>query len=286
MELWGKNRIQLAFSIVILLLMAPFLSVLLPESLPLHLLFFFIFVFIVSIAILFGTVAGLVAAMSYIFFIGSFLFYASLTPFQWSETIQNVSFIPFLTHGFLLLIATSIAGFIHQQMEKAERRRIRLEHRVSSLVATDEATGFDNVERMKKELIVEQARARRYHTVFSFVMIRMNHSEQFLKLYGLEEFNRLIQTIAEKMEMLMRITDRKFRYDLVSFGVLLPYTDEEGAERALEKLKEELEEYMLTNGHYVTLTFRKSVTTYHEEEELNIDQLLIKIERELKSHDL
>src|SRR5699024_4074943 len=104
------------------------------------------------------------------------------------------------------------------------------------LVAIDPITGFDNKERMFVELELEYNRSKRYGQTFTLIFLKVNHVDQFEKLYGEEEMSRLFKHIANEIHHSIRRSDQKFKPEKDLFAFILSNTPIGNITPVLKKL--------------------------------------------------
>ncbi|WP_042348347.1 diguanylate cyclase domain-containing protein [Bacillus massiliigorillae] len=244
-------------------------------------------VLLVFIAFLFGTVTGLYSSLIFIFIIGSGLVYLSLT--HTSNPFSTTTFeMPlFLGYGFLLIIMVLIAGKIHDNITNLGKMNRRLVDENSQYVAVDVDTGFDNKHRMVIEVEMEMKRVKRYGGAFTLILLQMDHFEDFKKLYGEKETSHLLLSLGEAMLDVMRLTDRKFRYEQDRFALLLTHTDSKSVEIVYEKLVQRITTHQLLNNKYVTLSFRSGHIAYEQHSSIEDYQALFsQVESEMVFREL
>ncbi len=86
--------------------------------------------------------------------------------------------------GLRSLLFSYIAGRIHELAKGLERSVKQSREEITSFVAVDRVTGFDNHLRMKLELSEEIKRAERYGNSFVFLLPHMHYFKEFKSLYG------------------------------------------------------------------------------------------------------
>lgn len=164
----------------------------------------------------------------------------------------------------VLLIAALLSGLISLRVKTIFNEKEQLEEQIRTLVATDPVTGFDNKTRLWNELEAEFSRSKRYHHVFSFLIIKMNHFDQFQNLYGKNEMTNLLEHISEKMYTYSRKSDLKFRVEKDEFALLLTGTPIEHIEVVIKKIDEAIRTFRLSNNKLVTLSFEYGYSSLTE----------------------
>lgn len=131
---------------------------------------------------------------------------------------------------FMGLIRTDSEGL------RDELNKVRL------LSLTDEATGLPNRRAFLRRLEDEIGRAQRYGSPLSLALIDLDYFKQINDRYGHAAGDDVLKWYAEEPLAIFRHYDMVARYGGEEFSVLLPSTDENGARRALEKVRERIKQ--------------------------------------------
>jgi len=232
-------------------------------------------IFLIVLTLFAGAITGLLVSLVFIFFIGSVLLYFNFAntahmiyPFTFSMKL-------FFFYGLSSIVLVLIAGKLHESIVGQRKRNEQLQMEVQKYVAVDVETGFDNRFRMEMALLEEMKRSDRTKKPFIFVLLKLDYLENFRNLYGNKETKRLILNISKCMDEVMRFTDKKFRYDMDQFALILPETQGKYIDLILDKLKDKLSEHTLSNNNLVTLTYHAGYFIYEPETEI-IDSFGIK----------
>ncbi|ASB51819.1 putative membrane protein YdaK [Bacillus velezensis] len=114
----------------------------------------------------FGAIYALVITLLVLFVLGSLLLWFQTGGFMASAGAESLQVL--VIWGIALLLFSYIAGRIHELAKGLERSVKQLREEITSFVAVDRVTGFDNHLRMKLELSEEIKRAERYGNSFVF----------------------------------------------------------------------------------------------------------------------
>src|SRR5260221_7869362 len=106
------------------------------------------------------------------------------------------------------------------------------------LATTDPLTGTYNRRHYMELMSREVRRAERYGAVFSVVMIDIDHFKRINDTYGHQIGDQAIQAMAGACAKALRPTDLFARYGGEEFIVTLTHTDQEGAAKVAERLRE------------------------------------------------
>src|SRR5690625_2261007 len=219
--------------------------------------------FIVVIGVITGPITALSITLLFYFLIGSILFWAYLTNSFFVHV--NIPYFNLLVWTVIILIASLISGRLSTLVKHMMAEKNHLEEQIRTLVAVDPITGFDNEDRMLVELELEYNRSKRYETPFIFLLLKVNHLDQFQKLYGEVEYKNLLQHMAKNIFRLIRISDLKFRVETDMFALLLTNTSLQDIDTIIKKLDEGLSVYKLENKKYISLSITYGYTGFPAE---------------------
>lgn len=233
-----------------------------------------------------GPVVGLMSSLFFIFIMGTFLLLLFLRPATFIAPL-TVTLQELLMFGFILLLMVLIAGVIHDRVVAQNRLNRKLQEEIRELVAVDTETGFDNRHRLEVELDVEMGRVNRYDGTFTLIVLQLEFLDDFRRLYGNKEYLHLLASIAYDMQLVVRSTDRKFRYANDRFALLLTHTDDAFIDIVCEKLRKALQDHQLLNEKYVTLSYRVAHEVYRKDKNMSsYQQLITQLESELLAREL
>src|SRR5690625_4320847 len=133
-----------------------------------------------------GIVREVIAALG----LSLILFFLIGSSFLWMELNENIllqnkiPYLHILIWMIALLILSITTGNISQEIKTLKHENDSLREQMRTLVSIDPATGLDNKERMLMEMELEFNRSKRYGNTFTLLLIKINHFDQFEKLYG------------------------------------------------------------------------------------------------------
>lgn len=248
-----NSPFRITFNIILLLLSIVILAVILVPVGEIGLILLLLTIIIGVIGLLIGIVAALGLTLLLYFLIGSSYFWLAFTNNLMIDGISNVILLIWMV---TLLFIALLTGRIAILMKDLSLENVSLKEEVRELVAVDPVTGFDNKERLYIELESEFNRSKRYEQTFLFLLLKIDHLEQFKKLYGENEYMRMLQHLARGIHNNTRSSDLKFRPEVNLFALILPHTPSEHSELIIEKLNRALRTFQLQNKKYVTLNFQ------------------------------
>ena len=118
---------------------------------------------------------------------------------------------------------------------------LRLYGQLEEQATTDGLTGLYNHRHLLQRVEEEVAKARRYGTPVSLLMIDIDDFKPFNDTYGHPQGDKLLQEMADILRAGVRQkVDLVARYGGEEFVVLLPSTPSGGAEVAAERLREDI----------------------------------------------
>jgi diguanylate cyclase (GGDEF)-like protein len=130
---------------------------------------------------------------------------------------------------------------------------------------TDSLTGVYNTRFFHEVLGRETARADRYTTPLSLLMIDIDSFKIVNDTFGHVVGNKVLTQIAKTLENTVRNTDFVFRCGGDEFGVVLPGTTVEGAEHVAEKILQRVEssDILHSLGYNGPVTVSIGISEYH-----------------------
>jgi diguanylate cyclase (GGDEF)-like protein len=135
-----------------------------------------------------------------------------------------------------ILFAVSIGATL--MVDRAWRRQRRLAHTLEAQAHTDVLTGLANRRRFFEVADAELARARRYGTPLSVLMLDIDHFKDVNDAHGHRAGDRVLQQLARTCLEVLRTVDVVGRVGGEEFAILLPETAREGAVEVAERLRE------------------------------------------------
>ena len=141
---------------------------------------------------------------------------------------------------------------------------------LQTLATTDALTGLMN----RREIMVtgeeEVARAVRYHTPLSLMMLDIDHFKRVNDTWGHPTGDRVIQALAQAMLSVVREHDVVGRYGGEEFLILLPHTDAQAVNTVAERLRALVEsntQVLSDQGETVRFTVSIGVATQTDKAE-------------------
>ena len=215
------------------------------------------------------TEADLVAAMLYVSICG--LLYSIRSPavhlaFCALCTVLNaiagyyeLNYIDFDNVVFNRIIATVVLYSVSFLLY----RNSMSESVLKRLATTDPLTGAFNRRHFMELMLREQRRAERYDAVYSVLMIDIDHFKRVNDTYGHQVGDQAIQAMSAACQKALRPTDLLARYGGEEFIITLTHTDQPGAAKVAERLREAVSEIELqTEQGILKFTISIGVSTF------------------------
>lgn len=246
------------------LVIAQCLALFAQPSRPLTFLWFTMMFAVLVIGYAKGRVFGLLAALVAVFLFGSFHIYLYFI----AHDITQLTAIDVLWF-FLYPLAAFAGGHLGDYIRQVLIHYETTYGSVDELMLADPLTGLSSEKRFFFDLQEELERARRHFNRYkqegltsgewesqarehnrkservTLLFVEIVHFEQFRLLYGQEQADRLIVTIAEELRASSRLSDRKARIGPARFAVILPETPAGEAVVVRERLLNALETFQV-----------------------------------------
>lgn len=182
-----------------------------------------------------GLLSGLILSLLIVFAYGSYLMYGVLVSGGIAQVKGELLF-----WLFTVPLGALLTGQLRQNIDLLEAR---LQEYASLLQSNwfDHLTGLLNERGFFSRLEEEAARAKRFQTPLSALLLLLRNSEELKALYGQKGLERIIKALADKVEQNLRHIDNKARLDESSLAIILPGTPLSGAMTCADKLAKLLE---------------------------------------------
>lgn len=139
----------------------------------------------------------------------------------------------------LVKLARQVMALIELRAnEKALESTVR---ELEQLATTDELTGLHNRRSLLHRLKFETARAKRFRSPLSSVMIDLDHFKQINDEYGHAVGDQVLASVGRLLRESVRVIDVPGRYGGEELCVILPNTPVEGACKFAETLRAKIE---------------------------------------------
>lgn len=169
---------------------------------------------------------------------------------------------------------------IAEVKSRVDRSRI-----LSAFMVKDSLTGLLNHTKLKEQLYLEVARAKRHQTPLAFAMLDIDHFKSINDAFGHLIGDRVIRSLARMLQQRLRKTDIIGRYGGEEFAMIFPHTTVENAARILDELRVGFAKVrQQANEHEFSVTFSCGVAAFPDYKDPNslneaADQMLYHAKR-------
>lgn len=245
-----------------------------------QLLLVLLIIIVIAVTLFTSTLSGLIFSLFIIFFAGTILLLQSGTTLigNW----QTITIDQFLLFGVVLIVSILLTGSIQEKITGLMKENAKLKNDLQQFVSIDVDTSFDSAQRMEVEVKRELSRINRHGGRFTILLFQIDYFEEFQQVYGQKEVQHLLKYIGDKVNNLVRTSDRKFRLDNNRFALLLIETKKTSIEIIIDNLSKGIQEHELLNGKKVTLTFHMSFEECNSDmDNIDYDTLMANLESEI-----
>lgn len=132
-------------------------------------------------------------------------------------------------------------------MENASVAFIRavLYQRMERFATTDGLTGLNNHRHFQEQLAQEMERSKRYRRPLALLLMDIDHFKNFNDTYGHPVGDLVLKEISSCIQRSVRCNDIPARYGGEEFVVIIPETDEKGAQITAERIRSTIEQHTI-----------------------------------------
>ena len=161
-------------------------------------------------------------------------------------------------------VVTAAAGLALVTLFAYLTARLRdRERRLNEAARTDPLTGVANRRRFLEVFTHEFERSRRYGSSLSCVILDLDHFKSINDRYGHAVGDKVLVAAADAFRRSLRVADSIARWGGEEFVLLLPQTNQEGAEAVADRCRRSLEDVRVTTDQgAVGVTVSLGVATY------------------------
>ena len=139
-----------------------------------------------------------------------------------------------------------------------------LNRELEQLSKIDPLTGIANRHLLNNTFIKEIARAQRYHSQLSIIMIDVDHFKSINDNFGHVAGDHILKTIAHLMSTTIRTNDMVGRWGGEEFLILCPETDLNGASQLAENIRQKIAHFDF--GIFRNVTVSLGVAEYQDKQ--------------------
>ncbi|MFW6303990.1 MAG: diguanylate cyclase domain-containing protein [Candidatus Sumerlaeota bacterium] len=172
---------------------------------------------------------------------------------------------------------TNLAFLLHEHDGES------LEHKIDQLATLDKPTGLLNYHIFQENLLREMARSHRYHRKLSIILMHLDNLVGIREKYGIQCSNRLLNKLGHYIHQFLRANDMPARHSHDELAIVLPETDQHGAESAARRLLESVDKETFSDGEIeLKPKFSIGITTWNDKIRTP-EELLERAEKALKN---
>ncbi|MEC4749350.1 diguanylate cyclase [Methylomicrobium sp. Wu6] len=162
-----------------------------------------------------------------------------------------------------LLLLLALREFV---VSRHKMRLQALNKELELLSNTDMLTGIANRRLLNHAFAKEIARARRYHSSFSVIMLDIDYFKTINDNFGHQAGDHVLQMLAVLLDETVRANDLVGRWGGEEFLLLCPETDLNGALQLANTIRQKIQQYDF--GLPLIVTVSLGVAEYHESQSL------------------
>jgi two-component system chemotaxis family response regulator WspR len=172
---------------------------------------------------------------------------------KWPDSIELLARIHYHSKWFITLQQRNEA---FRALRVSQRKLAESNLQLQRLVAMDGLTGIPNRRNFDDRLDEEWKRSVREQNWLTLIMVDIDHFKQFNDLYGHITGDDCLKAVAGAISgCLLRPTDMAARFGGEEFALILPGTDQNGAEFVAEKVRKAVEMLSIPHGRSTTSDF-------------------------------
>jgi len=178
--------------------------------------------------------------------------------------------------GLITLIAHQ-AESLHASVEASNKELLQTKQSMAAmqtelsqarqLLNEDALTGALNRRGLEQTLAREIARARRYKSQLTVVMLDLDHFKKINDAHGHSTGDAMLTHFTGLVKSVMRETDALVRYGGEEFALIMPETDGRGAHFVAGRLQQRMSKTPLhQDGKAINTTFSAGIASLHQDE--------------------
>lgn len=154
------------------------------------------------------------------------------------------------------------AQTLEEKVEQRTRELVELNDALRQMSMTDQLTKVSNRRSLDSLIEEEIERFERYRTLFSIVMVDVDHFKYVNDEYGHQKGDDVLIRLSQALVHHTRATDKVGRWGGEEFLIVCPNTNEDEALATAEKLRKHIEEAQFLEEQKITCSF--GVATMHK----------------------
>ena len=207
-----------------------------------------------------GIIFGLILTSVAIFLYASLIFYRNTVL---NIDINYISYIWMLSMPIICMTSGRLSNVILalQQDNKV------LKDKYKNLVTVDEVTGLGNIKHFYSTLEKEMSKSNRHKNKLTLMMIKLPYYKEIRKIIGEEKTYNLVKSVSNIIIDSTRSEDERYYLESDMIGIIMPYTDFDGANTVKERIKKNISELNLELNQgksYIDIDTKIAIVEYKE----------------------
>jgi polar amino acid transport system substrate-binding protein len=195
---------------------------------------------------------------------------ASITPEEWDDINHRWLSVRYEQARDLTLVWQILGGVVilallglyrMYELRRFNRELTRLNGELQQLYRTDQLTGVANRYRLEENIRQEIDRARRYDQTFCVIMLDIDHFKNINDTQGHTAGDGVLKALGGLLTAKTRASDTVGRWGGEEFLLICPASEQEGAARLAESLREQIAATLDSGAGSVSASF--GVAQYH-----------------------
>lgn len=205
-----------------------------------------------------GIIIGLIATSVSIFIYTAYIFYINLT-----KNVE-ITYMSYIWMIFMPIISYTTGKFTNS-INNLQQSNLKLENEYKNLVTIHEDTGLFNIKAFYMNLEREMSKAKRHETQLSLMLINLPYYKEIKNILGEVKTNKLMKDISNIVVKSTRIEDERYTIENDTIAIIMPNTDEFGANIVKERIKTGIDELSLSlknNKNYINIDTKIAAVEY------------------------
>lgn len=207
-----------------------------------------------------GIIFGLILTSVAIFLYASLIFYRNTAL---NIDINYISYIWMLSMPIICMTSGRLSNVI---LALQKDNKI-LKDKYKNLVTVDEVTGLGNIKHFYSTLEKEMSKSNRHKNKLTLMMIKLPYYKEIRKIIGEEKTYNLVKSVSNIIIASTRSEDERYYLESDMIGIIMPYTDFDGANTVKERIKKNISELNLELNQgksYIDIDTKIAIVEYKE----------------------
>ncbi|MBS6506893.1 MAG: diguanylate cyclase [Paraclostridium bifermentans] len=207
-----------------------------------------------------GIIFGLILTSVAIFLYAYLIFYRN--------TVLNID-INYISYIWMISmpIICMTSGRLSNVILALQKDNKVLKDKYKNLVTVDEVTGLGNIKHFYSTLEKEMSKSNRHKNKLTLMMIKLPYYKEIRKIIGEEKTYNLVKSVSNIIIDSTRSEDERYYLESDMIGIIMPYTDFDGANTVKERIKKNISELNLELNQgksYIDIDTKIAIVEYKE----------------------